>query len=235
MLGRNKFNIFSANSPSKLPIIYCKICLSLSIPKARNIINNGTSLPLFSISKGLSCPKRIVIQPLFIKLCVSICILTVRAFANASSLRHFTSATCVYFSIPLACDIVFKKIIFSALRSCDTITFSAPSIIKYPPKSYLSSPICVNNSFLYSGVSSFSLKSGTPYDVLNTHKSDFNIIGIFPKYIFCNMCECGLATLSNIILSPCFIVYSISISKKISDPYVNFFKRASFGYNCLVS
>ena len=52
MLGRNKSIICSAKGPVKLPIIYCNMCLSLSTPSARNIINIGTSRDLFSRSKG---------------------------------------------------------------------------------------------------------------------------------------------------------------------------------------
>ena len=125
ILGRNNIIIFSANSPFNSPIIYCNIWKSLSTPNARNIINNGTSRLLYSLRKALFCPSRTVIGPLR-----SNCILTVLALANASSLTHLTSAKWVYRSVPLESVTVFRNIIFSALRSCETMTFSAPSIIK---------------------------------------------------------------------------------------------------------
>ena len=101
--------------------------------------------------------------------------------------------------------------LFSDARSCPKTIFSDPLMMKYPPQSIGHS--LVNIGLMWSFW-------------LNTHISDFTIIGIFPILIL------GISffmILGVSIVSVFRTMYSISKSTFIVDAYVKFRRLASSG------
>ena len=109
------------------------ISLSEIIPRARNTIKSGTGDRTFGIFTTIC---------LFVYLLVGAHIFTenVRTGFDAFSETHRISAEYRYLSS--STFLIYN--ILSANFSCATTVFSLPSIIKYPPKSFLHSPnVCL--------------------------------------------------------------------------------------------
>ena len=122
------FFIFSSFMFNKIML---QISLSDIIPNALNTINNGIGFLILGISKYIGCPK-----PLFLE---SITILICFGEIHLKSGIDFTSACHAHL---LFTFLILKHIIlFSAALSCPITVFSLPLIIKYPPGSYLHSPV----------------------------------------------------------------------------------------------
>ena len=130
----------------RFPRIYSKISWSLSIPKRRKTINIGIcrfiigSLTVIGPQLSDLIPSRR--SKLFWTYLFT---LTTVVLANLKE-SSGTLLICAEYWTVLSISLLLRIYnLFSAFLSCDTITFSAPSIMKYPPWSKVHSPISLLN------------------------------------------------------------------------------------------
>ena len=129
--------------------------LSDIMPNARNTINNGMGCFTRGICTQIAFPNPLFLELTYILICLG--------DMHLKSGIDFTSAIHEYFVLFL--EILKQYTRFSAARSCPITVFSDPLIIKYPPASYLHSPVCVLSKCLY---------------WFKTQILDFNMMGSLP-------------------------------------------------------